>query len=270
MFAPGLLTCLLTCLDEDGNEFYSKAEQMVEAVRQKITDDVFYRILFTMCVSQPQSRLAICNYLRAHYPKAFEYKKLIVAAVSELLSDGNVLVQRLAMEMVVTRLPLPKRQLSDTDIVTLMQSALCVVLKKEVSLNRRLYTWLTEAADSEWTFECDSLPLVHQAIKNMLLRNDGEVEDQTRPYKVLTSLLDWPEIGNAVASLVVVDILQHLISMQQSQHFVDMAQTVNTYLNALDQFIVWRQVAEMVAGTGHVDELQIFVDRIRLEDDESV
>ena len=67
---------------------------------------------------------------------------MICTAVCCSLTDSWVLVQRSALELLLQGLPLHQPQFEHTDMVTLVASVLVTLLRRDLSLNRRLFTWL--------------------------------------------------------------------------------------------------------------------------------
>ena len=67
---------------------------------------------------------------------------MICTAVCCSLTDSWVLVQRSALELLLQGLPLHQPQFEHTDMVTLVASVLVTLLRRDMSLNRRLFTWL--------------------------------------------------------------------------------------------------------------------------------
>ena len=67
---------------------------------------------------------------------------MICTAVCCSLTDSSVLVQRSALELLLQGLPLHQPQFEHTDMVTLVASVLVTLLRRDMSLNRRLFTWL--------------------------------------------------------------------------------------------------------------------------------
>jgi hypothetical protein len=63
-------------------------------------------------------------------------------AVSCSLADANLLTQRTVLEVLVNRFEFHKNILSDEELDAVMESLLSVMLKKDMSLNRRVYLWL--------------------------------------------------------------------------------------------------------------------------------
>jgi hypothetical protein len=65
-----------------------------------------------------------------------------VEALSASLQDANVLVQRSTLDLLLCAFPMHCNQLPRSDMVTLVTAAINVVLRRDSSLNRRLYAWL--------------------------------------------------------------------------------------------------------------------------------
>jgi len=102
--------------------------------------------------------------------------RVVITAVCTMLEDRNILVQRGALELLVVNFPIKlklvsllyfvfgfifviiemcinslfpstffyyqKRVFDQSHLCTLTESAITVVLRKDMSLNRRLYAWL--------------------------------------------------------------------------------------------------------------------------------
>ena len=65
-----------------------------------------------------------------------------VSALCSALLDKNVLVGRAVLDIVSVLFPLHQSFLIPADLTTILSSALQTLLKRDVSLNRRLYAWL--------------------------------------------------------------------------------------------------------------------------------
>jgi len=61
--------------------------------------------------------------------------------IAASLVDDDLLVQRSALELLVSYLPVCYEPFSDDDLDIVVSSAITVVLRKDMSLNRRLYSW---------------------------------------------------------------------------------------------------------------------------------
>lgn len=172
------------------------------------------------------------------------------------LQDSSILVQRSTLDLLIACFPIYNSQLPKSDMIKLLTAAIKVVLRRDMSLNRRLYAWLigcdsnglplaataaaaaaaasTSAAptsadgggrlerqDSTSTntsemdyFNTYAKELLIAAVRNSLLET-GDAESghdarivNLKPFKVLMSLLDKPEIGSAILEDILMEIFR--------------------------------------------------------------
>jgi hypothetical protein len=64
-----------------------------------------------------------------------------VQALCSALQDSSVLVQRSMLDYLLVAFPMHNGQLTRTDLATVVEAAINVVLRRDMSLNRRLYLW---------------------------------------------------------------------------------------------------------------------------------
>jgi hypothetical protein len=75
---------------------------------------------------------------------------LMIRAFSAALEDEDLLVRRGALDLLVQSMKLDSAAITKAKIEdrkTLMRAATAVVLRRDLSLNRRLYTWLLGPAE---------------------------------------------------------------------------------------------------------------------------
>lgn len=169
------------------------------------------------------------------------------------VQDSSVLVQRSALDLVLVGFPVHNSQLTRPDMFKVATAVIKVLLRRDMSLNRRLYAWILgtdasgaplhlanqltlsvppaiERLDSfssthEFTagyFNMYSKELLVRAVKNCINQsrrgNDGMSPDvecgsvkaaNLRPFKILMSLLDKPEIGPIILEDMLIDIFRY-------------------------------------------------------------
>lgn len=146
---------------------------------------------------------------------------LMVRGFSAALQDSQILVQRAALDIVAATLPLDgvgfQKDTRLEEKLILLRVMTGVVLRRDLSLSRRLYSWLLgRAEDSEAQvqyFKQHGLQLLRQALIVELLETIRDSEDlaaKQRPYKVVLSLLDKWEISYPLTEVVVSDVLRAL------------------------------------------------------------
>ena len=80
-----------------------------------------------------------------------------VRALKACLEDSAVLVQRNTLDLLTTAFPFHSSQLTRDDQSEVLDSALLVVLRRDMSLNRRLYAWLLGVTTSGMCDSCDCI-----------------------------------------------------------------------------------------------------------------
>lgn len=169
---PGLITTLLLALEE-GTEFYGRAFVLLDHLVEKVGSDAFYicfwqvllnrlklkkKIKKTQAVSgNPAARLPALIFVNAKIEKrknqsgdllasicgggqASDHMLRALCAVAE--DTGTPLIQRHLLDFLCTTIPINSEWVPRQDLVQLLRRCLFVVLRRDMSLNRRLYQWL--------------------------------------------------------------------------------------------------------------------------------
>lgn len=146
---------------------------------------------------------------------------LMVRGFSAALEDSQILVQRAALDIVAATLRLDgvgfQKDTRLEEQLILMRAMTGVVLRRDLSLSRRLYGWLLGTAeDSDGQvqyFKQNGLRLLRQALVVEFIESSRDSEEMAvrqRPYKVILSLLDKWEISYPLTEVIVSDILRAL------------------------------------------------------------
>ncbi|CAA22324.2 Protein pad-1 [Caenorhabditis elegans] len=149
---PGFLGGVLLALEE-GTEFYERSFILLDRVCEKVGPRAFYACLWQAILGSPPVRLPAMIYVNAKFDKlkslddqihlVGDHVNHMVAALCAVADDtGSPLVQRYLLDFLVAAFPLDSTNLTNEDFVQLLRRCLFVVLRRDMSLNRRLYTWL--------------------------------------------------------------------------------------------------------------------------------
>lgn len=193
---------------------------------------------------------------------------LMIRAFAAALEDDNLLVRRSALDILVQSLHLDgaalKKAQSD-DRTILMRASISVVLRRDLSLNRRLYSWLLGSSEKTETqvdyLKTNGLDLLCATLKEDMVSPSSEYAE-SRPFKIFISLLDKWEIGALVTQVLVFDafvaIQTHIGSRAESAEdvriflgpqFVFLSQfqltmTASTLYEAVEPILLWRPILE--------------------------
>jgi Dopey, N-terminal len=165
---------------------------------------------------------------------------LMIRAFSAALEDENLLVRRGVLDLLIQSLRIGSaavKMAPSDDRVILMRAATGVVLRRDLSLNRRLYTWLLgseEKSDHQIAyFRDNALELLISTLKVSLLVNirvyisthspqqemfspSGDYSE-SRPFKIFISLLDKWEIGASLTEGLVYDAFKAIQKLAESE-----------------------------------------------------
>lgn len=153
---------------------------------------------------------------------------LMIRAFASALEDNDILVRRSMLDLLEQILPLDCPSLkrcvsiiSGTDVSQLfssastadrrllMNAAVNVVLRRDLSLNRRLFAWLLGSGTEDEQaifFRLNGLELLRDTMRGDMLVSRPD----SRPFKVFISLLDKWEIGGPLVDLLLYDAFQSL------------------------------------------------------------
>ncbi len=99
----------------------------------------------------------------------------------------------------------------------LIQSALLVLARREMSLNRRLFSWLLGGNEENTEyFPKYAKEVTAIAVKELFLVVPDSVPSATLPPKILMALLDKVQVGSFIIDDVLISVLRFLSRCQNS------------------------------------------------------
>ncbi|NXQ10469.1 DOP2 protein, partial [Peucedramus taeniatus] len=192
--------------------------------------------------------------------------------------DSNVLVQRNTLEAILFFFPfytaLDCKEstilLRRADLVYILSAATQTLLRRDMSLNRRLYAWLLGSDIKGGTFAPDSTTSEDHAVyffgkysKDLLVESlivilhqkfpESEPEEQhqayLKPFRILISLLDKPEIGPQVVGDLFLEVLRAFYSYCKDTLGSDLKLSYNQSGNTLASAIKENKNASEIVKT---------------------
>ncbi|XP_064144515.1 protein dopey-1 isoform X8 [Loxodonta africana] len=261
----GLLTGILPGLEE-GSEYYERTNTLLEKVAAAVDQSAFYSALWGSLLTSPAVRLPGITYVLSHLNRKLSMEDQLYIIGSDI-------------ELMATR----------PDMIRILSAALHVVLRRDMSLNRRLYAWLlgfdnngavigprsTRHSNPEehatYYFTTFSKELLVQAMVGILQVN-GFGEESTlmqdlKPFRILISLLDKPELGPVILEDVLIEVFRTLYSqckaeldlqmeppfskdhaqlsskLRENKKTAELIKTANLLFNSFEPYYMWDYVA---------------------------
>lgn len=161
-------------MDEETGEFFDKVSSLLDQLSGTVSPPFFFQHIWLILLTSPASRTPALNYLSRRMPLIKSEDRLgpivgddvalMTRGLSAALTDSLVYVQRSALDLMISAVHLNgvafkewvvqrfcvfdqvliqyASELRPEDRLLLMQNALNIVLKRDLSLSRRLYSWL--------------------------------------------------------------------------------------------------------------------------------
>ncbi|KAG2468580.1 DOP1 protein, partial [Polypterus senegalus] len=224
--------------------FLYRTNTLLEKVAAAVEQSAFYSALWGSILTSPAVRLPGITYVLCHLNRKLSMEdqlfiigsdiELMVEAVSTSVQDSSVLVQRSTLDLILFCFPFHMSQATRPDMIRILSAALHVVLRRDMSLNRRLYAWLlgfdnngaiigprsTRHSNPEehtiYYFNSFSKDMLVQAMIGILQGKTFGGEDESvvtrdlKPFRILISLLDKPELGPAILEDVLIEVFRTL------------------------------------------------------------
>ncbi|KAF7692896.1 hypothetical protein HF521_010506 [Silurus meridionalis] len=296
----GLLTGVLPGLEE-GSDYHDRTNALLEKVACAVEQSVFYSALWGSILTSASVRLPAISFVLLHLNRKLSMEdqlyiigsdiELMVEAVSTSVQDSSVLVQRSTLDLILFCFPFHMSQATRPDMIRILSAALHVVLRRDMSLNRRLYAWLlgfdnnglkTGPRNSRLSnpeehathyFNTYSKDLLVQAMVGILQgkARGGEEESalmhDLKPFRILISLLDKPELGPAILEDVLIEVFRTLHTqcraeldlqnhnpfckdhtqlsskLRENKRTAELIKTANLLFNSFEPYYMWDYIA---------------------------
>ncbi|CAG8547676.1 3387_t:CDS:10 [Dentiscutata erythropus] len=249
------IIALLPGLEEEGSEFFDKVLSLLDYLSGIVEKSYFLQSMWLVLITCPALRTPALNITSMRIKDVAvdlgDDVGIMVRAFSATLGDKQVLVQRAILELLVVNFPLKVDNFGDImqkdDLILLMKSATSVVLRKDMSLNRRLYAWLLgpgEHIEQQIEhFQAYAKSAVVSALKGSFFMNVDDLVNAQRPYKILISLMDKWEIGQPIVQELFIDVLWSLKKhVDKSEFGVDLLQTANMFMEMIEPYLIWMKL----------------------------
>lgn len=206
---------------------------------------------------------------------------LLIRCFCTGLRDDQHLIQRGFLDLLVSHLPMDsiifQENVVPDDLQNLIDAASSVVARREMSLNRRLWswflgpepigegsatlsnspvdTWITPGQAgreirSQYFVKYGLGPLV-SSIKKMFSSNSNDPAEIARPLRICLSLMDRWEVGGLVVPQVFMYALQsvwryHESTLSREAH-AELLRSANMFFDGVESGLIWAELMKLAA-----------------------
>lgn len=270
-----LILSLLAGLDDENSEIFNDVISLMDFVKLKLQDDSnFWQSFFLCIISNPERRLGGLFWCNKRLPvfRGFtenegdesysseveaclspESGLLIRAFASSISSSNDIIVVRGFFDLLLSHLPLNseifKYRISASDKELLIMSSCRVTLKKDMSLNRRLWNFFlgpdTEIESSTTRSEYfEKYALETVSIGLLKLANNDDFKVKIEAFKMsLSIIMDVWEISNLITPKLFTPFLEICHKNKENKELLFSAQL---FFDGVESGYIWNDVINIL------------------------
>ncbi|KAK2612449.1 hypothetical protein QQS21_001553 [Conoideocrella luteorostrata] len=304
-----LVLALLPGLEDETSEDFDRTVKLVagfkEAIRPRNSedlgnhhasgDDFFWQCFFLASITSHSRRSGALAYLVRYLPvlgppagsamaDGDVSKKLhaivtspepglLIRCFASGLGDEQLLIQRGFLDLLVSHLPLDSNVLQNrvksADLELLVRAAVGVVIRRDMSLNRRLWAWLLGPnptgpdgdhneqsqvyLSSRTTFFEDYglQPLTRALLEMIKSSSHANSTERARPYRVCLSLMDRWEIGGLVVPEIFMPVIdsvrQFRTQASTKTEFIEVLRSASVFFDGIESGLIYSEIVSLLA-----------------------
>lgn len=274
---------LVPGLEETNSEFYRSIVKLLEDAGKKVGTEHLYHSIWKTISLNPSIRIGAINFLMetmekgnksgnarsqlenagGQIPNQNDSKNriqnsstLVLNAMIRAIDDPVVLVQRAVLDLILAHFRLSDQTFEEAEVSKLIHRALLLLLRREASLNRRVYNWLLgeDAKNSAAYFERFAKRPLVMALDEMFTEatatsaSNASLEKAVMPFKILLALFDKPEVSAPIINEMLETIFEalHKFCADGYVYAPEIVAQVNTVLDGLRPNIIWQFINQFV------------------------
>ncbi|KAK0658610.1 Protein dopey [Lasiodiplodia hormozganensis] len=215
---------------------------------------------------------------------------LLIRCFAAGLADSQLLTQRGYLDLLVNSLPLHSEvlqvRIDGKDLERLVSAAAGVVTRRDMSLNRRLWSWFlgpdpgTDADGADGPADPKSpvvdvnshhaayfarygLQALTNGIMTMINSRDQSPAARAKPFRVCLSLMDRWEVGGLLVPSVFLPLLESARRYGEStskENFEEVLRSASIFFDGVESGLIWGKLFELLdeamsGGTKSQDEV---------------
>ncbi|KIV91738.1 hypothetical protein PV10_06247 [Exophiala mesophila] len=332
-----IILSLLPGIEEENSEDFERTLKTFNQLRHLFAQDgieeFFWQSFFLASITSVNKRPGALVYLTRYLPKLGPQRSasrddsaqsasddpsiqaiksvttpepgLLLRCFATGLQDEQPLVQRGFLDLLVTHLPLNssilQTQVVSQDLDLLVTAALSVVLKRDMSLNRRLWSWFvgredkregstdlptaatgvisspispqmtTSTPSKQDYFSEYGLKSVVRSLEKMLSKQAPVPAERARPFRIMLSLMDRWVIGRQPVDALFIPAMRDLQKYQtkapSQSSFDEVFRSANVFFDATEPHFVASQLYTLLRN-GDLDLVEFIVSNFSLQEED--
>lgn len=299
-----LILSFLSGLDDENSESFNDIFKLLDLLKNKLSNDHhFWQNFFLAIISNPERRLGALYWCNKRLPVFVTIKTdnglqfseeaqsclspspgLLIRSFASAIntetvfnSANDIIIIRGFFDLMLSHLPLNSGVLASypKDKSLLMDACLKVLLKKDMSLNRRLWNWLLgpdpETHDGNLRaeyFKEHGLDTLKQVLLELI---DKDVEHQINGFKMALSLIiDKWEISHLLVPHILKPILTKCFETYQKNgpRSSELLASCQNFFNGVESSYIWSSLISYLIQNEDLKILEFVLTNFDFNDEE--
>ncbi|ODV89966.1 hypothetical protein CANCADRAFT_1697 [Tortispora caseinolytica NRRL Y-17796] len=277
---PMLLALLAALDDDESTESYQATFKLIKSLQEIIADPTYFWQCFLLCsitssdrrpgalafalqemplLNAPADTQSKDDYLNtlddSQKALVLPDSGILIRAFVTGLTDSQSLVQRGFLDLLLKTLQLHSGVLqlivSSEDRSSLCWAAASVVLRKDMALNRRLWSWFLgpdvlpdslSVSKSADYFRFYGLISIREGLFATLTAADSSPQQASRPFRICLSLMDRWELGGQLVTEIFMPLICFVRSYQQKAPplaYNEVMKSANAFFDGVESTSIW-------------------------------
>ncbi|KAI0878926.1 putative regulator of reproduction dopa [Hypoxylon argillaceum] len=206
---------------------------------------------------------------------------LLLRCFAAGLGDEQLLIQRGFLDLLVTNLPLHskvlQKRVKSSDLELLLRAAVGVVIRRDMSLNRRLWVWflgpeqpqqdqenslespvsLSEhhhgylASKTSYFEEYGLQPLINALLSMIKSSSHSDATEKAKPYRICLSLMDRWEIGGLVVPEIFLPVISNVRDFKSKTKdkaaFNEVLRSASMFFDGVESGLIYGELVGLTA-----------------------
>ncbi|QFZ26262.1 putative protein dopey [Clavispora lusitaniae] len=273
---------LLAGMDDQNSEVFADIMKLMDEFKSKLDNSShFWKTFFTCIISSPEKRMGALHWCNSRLPIFATFKEgdtskfppeaqaclkpepgilarafaSVFASNSSFNQANDIIVMRGFFDLLLTHIPLGSEILNSIlapeDKELLVMTACKVTLKRDMSLNRRLWAWLLgpgvsdEPDKSKQTtyFKTNALPVLERGLLKLV--NSDDTSKKVEAFRIALSLImDRWEINALITPRLFVPIIKSTYDSmkQRGENSQDVLVSAKSFFDEVEASFIWQYV----------------------------
>jgi len=312
-----LLSYLLPSIDDERSEFFDSSLSLIDSLKNELNDDsLFWQSIFLIIITSEERRLGCliwCNKRLPelnviiepnqdskndtinHYKSELKAKLtseqlalitpepgLLIRSFIATLQSENILIQRGFLDLMIKKVQLSSTVLQklspEKDLQKLIMSAISAVLKKDMSINRRIWTWLlgpetTNVIHVEYFQQNGARHLKDGLLKLFQGKYDQSPSYQQKltGYKICLAIMDRWEIGSQIVPQILIPLLRSVKQSSDSSvaELSELLKSASALFDAVETLTIWSNLSKLISSE-NIDFILFIFQNFNVQDEETI